>query len=77
MEFTLHEMSLRAQALKDDWYPWLDVIHIILTVLTVRKEVGVEFSRRHPFATWLASIVASFAGSVIANPLIGNRIVSM
>lgn len=71
MELTLHEMSVRAQTLKDDWYPWLDVVHITLTILTIRKEAGMEFSRNHPFATWLASIVASFAGSVIANPLLG------
>jgi len=72
MEFTLHEVSVRAQALKDDFYPWLDAVHITLTVMAVRKEAGLEFSRNHPFATWLASIVASFAGSVIANPLLGN-----
>jgi len=40
----------------------------------VRKEVGVQFSRSNPLATWLATMTASFAGSMIANPLLGKPV---
>lgn len=57
-----------------DWAPWFDVCHFLLAALAVRKEVGVPFSRRNPLATWLATLTASFAGSMIANPLLGKPI---
>jgi hypothetical protein len=44
---------------------------IISDYKMIRKEVGVPFSRRNPLATWLATLTASFAGSMIANPLLG------
>ena len=43
----------------------------------VRKEVGVDFTRSRPFATWLATLSASFAGSLVANPLLGKPVIVM
>ena len=43
----------------------------------VRKEVGVDFTRSRPFATWLATLSASFAGSLVANPLLGKPVILM
>ena len=48
----------------------LSCYHLILNP-PVRKEVGVDFTRSRPFATWLATLSASFAGSLVANPLLG------
>ena len=42
-------------------------------LLIFRKEAGREFSRKSPFATWVACIVSSFAGSLICNPLLGKK----
>ena len=42
-----------------------------------RKEVGVDFTRSRPFATWLATLSASFAGSLVANPLLGKPVILM
>merc|ERR1719495_415811 len=55
-------------------YPLFDLCHFTLAALAVRKEVGDKFSRSNPVATWLACMTASFAGSMIANPLLGKPI---
>merc|ERR1712055_835053 len=62
------------QSLPSAWSPMFDICHFILAALAVRKEVGVPFSRSNPLATWLATMTASFAGSMIANPLLGKPI---
>jgi len=62
------------QGLPTAWAPLFDICHFILAALAVRKEVGVPFSRSNPLATWLATMTASFAGSIIANPLLGKPI---
>ena len=33
-----------------------------------------EFTRSRPLATWLATLSASFAGSLVANPLLGKPV---
>jgi len=63
------------QALPTNFFwPLFDICHFILAALAVRKEVGTGFSRQKPLATWLATMSASFAGSLIANPLLGKPI---
>merc|ERR1711909_258900 len=62
------------QSLPSAWSPLFDICHLILAALAVRTEVGVGFSRSNPLATWLATMTASFAGSMIANPLLGKPI---
>eukprot|EP00092_Neocalanus_flemingeri_P015172 GFUD01016389.1.p1 GENE.GFUD01016389.1~~GFUD01016389.1.p1 ORF type:complete len:266 (+),score=54.72 GFUD01016389.1:46-843(+) len=62
------------QGLPSAWSPLFDICHFLLAALAVRKEVGVGFSRSNPLATWLATMTASFAGSMIANPLLGKPI---
>ena len=52
-----------------------DVCHFILVALAVRREVGVSFSRTHPLASWLATITTGFAGSLLANFLLGKTTV--
>ena len=47
---------------------------LVLVITTTRKEVGVEFTRSRPLATWLATLSASFAGSLVANPLLGKPV---
>lgn len=62
------------QSMPTNWSPWFDVCHFILAALAVRKEVGLSFSRLHPLATWTATMTASFAGSLITNPLLGKPV---
>lgn len=73
----LDQLSLSAHHLKQlssTWSPWLDICHFILSTLTVREEVGIAFTRSHPLATWLATIISCFAGSLLVNPLLGQPI---
>jgi len=53
-----------------------DSCHFLLAALAVRKEFGLGYSRSKPLATWLATMTASFAGSMIANPLLGKPILA-
>ena len=34
--------------------------------------MGLQFSRQKPLACWVATMTACFAGSIIANPLLGK-----
>merc|ERR1712123_115793 len=67
----------KLQGLPAAWSPLFDVCHFLLAALAVRKEVGVGFSRSNPLATWLATMTASFAGSMIANPLLGRLLIKV
>ena len=60
------------RSLPAKFYPLFDCCHIVLCVLAVRKEAGRKFGWNHPLATWLSCVVSSFAGSLLANPLLGK-----
>ena len=60
------------QSLPVDFSPWFDLCHYTLAALAVRKEVGLNRSRTNPLSTWMATMSASFAGSLLANPLLGQ-----
>ena len=47
-------------------------ILISCTFLFFRKEAGRDFAWNRPIAGWVCCIVSSFAGSLIANPLLGR-----
>ena len=65
------------QSLPADFSPWFDLCHYTLAALAVRKEVGLSRSRTNPLSTWMATMSASFAGSLLANPLLGQLTRSM
>ena len=50
--------------------------HYLLAALAVRSEVGLTRSRAQPLATWMATMSASFAGSLLANPLLGKPVLA-
>uniref|UniRef100_A0A915P1Z5 Trimeric intracellular cation channel type B n=1 Tax=Meloidogyne floridensis TaxID=298350 RepID=A0A915P1Z5_9BILA len=67
-----------AQRLK--MYPYFDAAHYILMVLAVRDDLGpncTAFSRRHPLSCWLSSMVVCFAGSFLANFLLGEPVIAI
>jgi len=64
------------QGLPGQFSPWFDLCHYTLAALAVRKDVGVSRARANPLATWLATMSASFAGSLLANPLLGKPILA-
>lgn len=64
------------QALPGQWSPLFDVCHYLLAALAIRSEVGLARSKAKPLATWLATMSASFAGSLLANPLLGKPVLA-
>ena len=60
------------KSLPQDCYPYFDLCHIILCILSVRKETGREFAWKQPLTAWLSCVFASFAGSIICAPLLGK-----
>ena len=59
--------------LPQEYNPWFDLCHFVLCVLAVRKEAGRSFAWNHPIACWLSCVIASFAGSIVVNPLLGIK----
>lgn len=60
-------------------YPYFDVAHYILMISLVREDLGngcSVFSRRHPLSCWLSSITVCFAGSFLANFLLGEPVIA-
>ena len=51
-----------------------DLCYYTLASLSVRAEAGQSRRRHHPLATWVAAMSASFAGSLLANPLLGKPV---
>ena len=69
------QLTMLASTLKSlpqDFFPYFDLCHITLCVLSVRKEAGREFAWKHPVSAWISCVIASFAGSIICGPLLGN-----
>jgi hypothetical protein len=61
MELTV--LSVSADELKQlsaTWSPWLDICHFVLSVLAVRQEVGVAFSRSGIFWSTVLTILFNF-----------------
>ncbi|XP_076462869.1 trimeric intracellular cation channel type 1B.1-like [Babylonia areolata] len=69
-------------------YPYFDLAHMILCCMAVRDDAAVSqaqpaaggqtlpFQRKHPLSSWLASMLICFAGSIIANLLLGEPLLS-
>jgi len=53
-----------------------DLCYYVLASLSVRAEASQAGRRNHPLASWLAAMSASFAGSLIANPLLGKPVLA-
>jgi len=64
------------QSLPGDFFPIFDLCHYILAAVAVRGDGGLARSRTNPLATWLATMSASFAGSLLANPLLGKPVLA-
>ena len=60
------------KSLPQDYYPYFDLCHITLCILSVRREVGREFAWKQPLSAWISCVVASFAGNIICAPLLGE-----
>uniref|UniRef100_A0A915C9Q4 Uncharacterized protein n=1 Tax=Parascaris univalens TaxID=6257 RepID=A0A915C9Q4_PARUN len=67
----------RVQRLK--MFPYFDIAHYILMTIAVRDDLAsgaAIFSRKHPLSCWLSSMLMCFAGSFLANFLLGEPVIA-
>ncbi|CAL4121238.1 unnamed protein product [Meganyctiphanes norvegica] len=68
-----------AESISIPWDPYFNIVHCLLSCVAIRDDLGakaIPFSRKHPLATWLACMVAVFAGGLVCAPLLGKPILS-
>ncbi|CAK1550788.1 unnamed protein product [Leptosia nina] len=72
-------LDLANQVIKLKMYPYFDIAHSLLCALAVREDLGSgaqAFSRKHPLACWLSTMLVIFAGGMVANGLLGEPILA-
>ncbi|CAL1542358.1 unnamed protein product [Lymnaea stagnalis] len=78
-------MDIATVVTKLKMYPYFDIAHYILMCIAVRDDVVPQqgqgspsqpFSRKHPLSSWLSSMLICFAGSIIANFLLGEPVIT-
>uniref|UniRef100_A0A914RCY2 Trimeric intracellular cation channel type B n=1 Tax=Parascaris equorum TaxID=6256 RepID=A0A914RCY2_PAREQ len=60
-------------------FPYFDIAHYILMTIAVRDDLAsgaAIFSRKHPLSCWLSSMLMCFAGSFLANFLLGEPVIA-
>lgn len=60
-------------------YPYFDLAHYMLMTVSVRDDLATGaslFSRKHPLSCWLSSMLMCFAGSILANFLLGEPVIA-
>ena len=69
-----------AEKLKNlEMFPYFEIAHSLLTALAVRKDLGSDakdFSRKHPLACWISTMLVMFSGGMIFNGLLGQAILT-
>lgn len=72
-------LDMANQVIKLKMFPYFDIAHSLLCALAVREDLGpgaVAFSRKHPLACWLSTMLVIFAGGMVANGLLGEPILA-
>merc|ERR1712045_966747 len=72
-------LDLANQVTKLKMYPYFDLAHAALCCLAVRDDLAngsLPFSRKHPLALWVSSMLVIFAGGILANLLLGEPVLA-
>ena len=72
-------LDLANRVIKLKMYPYFDIAHSLLCALAVREDLGPgaqAFSRKHPLACWLSTMLVNFAGGMVASCLLGEPILA-
>lgn len=79
-------MDVATVVTKLKMYPYFDLAHCILMCISVREDILPQqgsgspqthmFPRKHPLSSWLASMIVCFGGSILANLLLGEPIIT-
>ncbi|KAL8561750.1 hypothetical protein ACOMHN_026033 [Nucella lapillus] len=75
-------MDVATVVTKLKMYPYFDIAHMLLCCIAVRDDIVpqaqaagaqvMSFQRKHPLSSWLSSMLVCFAGSILANLLLGE-----
>lgn len=60
-------------------FPYFEIAHAIISCLYIKDDLATgshAFSRKHPFSCWISSMINIFAGSILANFLLGEPIIA-
>lgn len=72
-------LDMANQVIKLKMFPYFDIAHSLLCALAVREDLGAgaqAFSRKHPLACWLSTMLVIFAGGMVCNGLLGEPILA-
>lgn len=72
-------LDMANQVIKLKMFPYFDIAHSLLCALAVREDLGSgaqAFSRKHPLACWLSTMLMIFSGGMVANGLLGEPILA-
>lgn len=72
-------LDIANQVIKLKMFPYFDIAHSLLCALSVKEDLGAgahTFSRKHPLACWLSTMLVVFAGGMVANGLLGEPILA-
>uniref|UniRef100_A0A034WA63 Trimeric intracellular cation channel type B-B n=1 Tax=Bactrocera dorsalis TaxID=27457 RepID=A0A034WA63_BACDO len=72
-------LDMANQVIKLKMFPYFDIAHSLLAALAVREDLGSNaqsFSRKHPLACWLSTMLVIFSGGMVANALLGEPILA-
>lgn len=72
-------MDIANQVIKLKMFPYFDIAHSLLCALSVKEDLGAgahAFSRKHPLACWLSTMLVVFAGGMVAAGLLGEPILA-
>ncbi|XP_055296144.1 trimeric intracellular cation channel type 1B.1 [Sitodiplosis mosellana] len=72
-------LDMANQVIKLKMFPYFDIAHSLLCALAVREDLGpgaIAFSRKHPLACWLSTMLVIFAGGMVANGLLGEPVLA-
>jgi len=76
MELSLQNWAALSRSWPADYDMAFNLCHMIVSTLSVRKDAGRPFGRTNPIAAWASCIMTVFAGSLVANPLLGKPILA-
>ncbi|XP_050331255.1 trimeric intracellular cation channel type 1B.1-like [Bactrocera neohumeralis] len=72
-------LNVANQVIKLKMFPYFDIANSLLAALAVREDLGSNaqsFSRKHPLACWLSTMLVIFAGGMVSNALLGEPILA-
>jgi len=72
-------LDMANQVIKLKMFPYFDIAHSWLCAIAVREDLGAGaqgFSRKHPLACWLSTMLMIFSGGMVANGLLGEPILA-